>query len=151
MAETKPRNERNLQLGRIHQAKAALAMDDDVYRAKVREVSGERTSTAAELDFAERAKLLDCFRRLGWQPRGFTPAKKAAEHKQRLVNKIHAQLASAQRPWAYADGMARRMYKVQKVDWLDAEQLRGLVAALERDAQRRAAKAAVAAERPPEA
>ncbi|MCY1450273.1 hypothetical protein D9M71_670660 [compost metagenome] len=34
-------------------------------------------------------------------------------------------------PWAYADALARQMYKVQKVAWLrKPEQLTGLIAAL---------------------
>lgn len=142
----KPRDDRALDLAKIHMAKAQLAMDDDVYRDTVRAIANQRTSTAKDLDYAERAKLLEHFRRLGWKDRGYTPAKRVAEQKQKLMDKLHAQLAAAQRQWAYADGMARRMFKIQKVDWLNAEQLRKLVAAMEYDRRRREAK--LAAEQP---
>ena len=50
-------------------------------------------------------------------------------------------LADAGRPWAYAHGMARHMFKVTRVEWCNADQLGCLIAALEYDARRRAAKA----------
>lgn len=136
------RDDRKLDLAKIHMAKAQLALDDDVYRDTVRAISNQRTNTAAELDYAERAKLLEHFRRLGWRDRSYTPAKVVAQQKQALMDKLHAQLSAAQRSWGYADGMARRMFKVPKVDWLTAEQLRKLVAALEYDRKRREAKLA---------
>ncbi|MDP1092295.1 DUF1018 domain-containing protein, partial [Klebsiella pneumoniae] len=50
-----------------------------------------------------------------------------------LVEKLKNE---AKRPWEYADGMALRMFKVERVDWLDAKQLGSLVSALTYDAKR---------------
>lgn len=46
------------------------------------------------------------------------------------MGKIEALLADNKLPWAYADGIAKQMFKVDKVDWLEREQLRKVVAAL---------------------
>ena len=80
------------------------------------------------------------FARLGWES---TPAKKqgrkapaAALDRVKLVSKIEAFLAEAKRSWAYADGMALRMFKVERVEWLDPQQLQKMVAALTYDARR---------------
>jgi phage gp16-like protein len=134
---------RNRELARIHIARAQLAMDEDVYRATVRAISNQRTDSAKDLDYAEREKLLEHFRRLGWRDvqtgvrRKFTAAAK-----QPLMDKVAALLASSMLPWAYADSMARRMFKVERTDWLDADQLRRVVAALEYQKKRRLAAAA---------
>jgi len=52
------------------------------------------------------------------------------------MGKIEAFLAEAKRSWAYADGMALRMFKVERVEWLDPGQLQKMVAALTYDARR---------------
>ncbi|MDP3427013.1 MAG: DUF1018 domain-containing protein, partial [Humidesulfovibrio sp.] len=59
-----------------------------------------------------------------------------------LLSKIGALLADSGRPWAYAAGMAQRMYQVERLEWAKPEQLRGIVAALTKDAQRRAKREA---------
>ncbi|MCC6195696.1 MAG: regulatory protein GemA [Burkholderiales bacterium] len=135
-------NARNAELARIHIAKAQLGLADDTYRATIRGISNQRTDSAKDLDYGERAKLLEHLRRLGFRDRGALPSRQAAAAKQALIDKIHAHLATASRPWAYADGMARRMFRIERVDWLTPQQLHKLVAAFEYDAKRRARKAA---------
>ncbi len=49
-----------------------------------------------------------------------------------LINKIEVLLTDNKLPWVYADGIAKQMFKVEKVDWLEREQLRKVVAALEK-------------------
>jgi phage gp16-like protein len=56
---------RRAELAAIHCAKKQLHLDDEVYRAVVERVTGHRS--AAELNGEERRKLLDEFRRLGFQ------------------------------------------------------------------------------------
>ncbi len=46
------------------------------------------------------------------------------------MGKIEALLVDNNLPWAYADGIAKQMFKVEKVDWLERGQLRKVVAAL---------------------
>ncbi|MGL4885496.1 MAG: phage protein GemA/Gp16 family protein [Aeromonas veronii] len=49
---------------------------------------------------------------------------------------MEAQLAAAGRTWAYADAMAMRICKVERLEWCDEPQLQKLIAALNYDANR---------------
>jgi len=56
---------RRAELAAIHCAKKQLRLDDEVYRAVMQRVTGHRS--AADLSAEERGKLLNEFRRLGFQ------------------------------------------------------------------------------------
>ena len=56
--------------------------------------------------------------------------------KKALLSKIEAHLSDAKQPWAYADGMAKHMFKVDKVEWCSEDQLYKIVQALEIHARR---------------
>ncbi|MBU0809634.1 MAG: regulatory protein GemA [Gammaproteobacteria bacterium] len=132
-----------MSLAKIHIAKAQLGLDDETYRSLLARVAGVRSSK--ELNPRQIGRVLAEFERLGWKPKPSSKAKSRAKPKpadagKALINKIEAQLADAGRPWAYADAMALRMFKVERVEWCDADQLRRLVAALAYDAKRREAK-----------
>ena len=131
---------RNLQLSKIHIAKKDLGLDDETYRALLARVAGVRS--AKDLTPRQIGAVLAEFARLGWESK---PTKKqgrkaptAAPDRVKLVGKIEAFLAEAKRSWAYADGMALRMFKVERVEWLDPQQLQKVVAALTYDARRHA-------------
>ena len=51
----------------------------------------------------------------------------------------------AGRPWGYAHGIAKKMFKIDLVEWCEPNQLWRIVAALEYDRRRREAKGAEAA------
>jgi phage gp16-like protein len=127
-------------LAKIHIAKKQLGMDDDTYRAMLRSVAGVDSSAA--LNPVGMAKILAHLERCGFKPKA-KPGKRPSVTGNRagLIGKIEAQLADVGRPWSYAEGMAKRMFKVEKLDWLDAEQLGKIVAALSYDAKRRDKKA----------
>lgn len=131
-------NKRNLQLSKIHIAKKDLGLDDDTYRALLGRVSGVRS--AKDLNPRQIGAVLAEFERLGWAStttkKTVRTAPSPAVDRAKLVGKIEAFLAEAKRPWEYADGMASRMFKVERVEWLDPEQLRKMVAALSYDARR---------------
>lgn len=147
-----PRRARDLKL--IHAAKRQMAWDEATYRAILERVTGK--VSAADLSAKERKAVLDDFARLGWKPqkvkghRNPNANAKAVDPdlaltgagwgKDRLISKIGALLASAKPPrsWAYADGCARKMFKVESVRFCNAEQLRRIIAALAYDAKRRA-------------
>lgn len=127
-----------MSLAKIHIAKAQLGLDDDTYRALLARVAGVRS--AKDLNKRQVGAVLAEFERLGFQPK---PAKKAARKapkpapdRSAMMAKIEAFLAEAGRPWAYADAMALRMFKVERVEWCDSNQLRRLIAALAYDAKR---------------
>lgn len=131
-------NTRNLQLSKIHIAKKDLGLDDETYRSILARVAGVRS--AKDLNPRQIGHVLAEFTRLGWTS---TSAKLTgrkvptpAPDREKLMGKVEAFLAEAKRSWAYADGMAMRMFKVERVEWLDPQQLHKMVAALTYDARR---------------
>lgn len=125
---------RNRELAMIHLAKAQLGMDDATYRAMLWTVA--RVKSAADLDWAGRKQVLDHCKAKGWKNTArHRPA--PAKSKAALVAKIRALLiAAGNRPDAYADGMARRMFGLARFDWCTHQQLGKLIAALEIDKRR---------------
>lgn len=125
-------------LAQIHIAKAQLGLTDEDYRAILARKAG--VSSAKELTNKTVGGVMHEFRRLGFEPK---PAKKADRKapnppatRQAEMNKVEALLAEANRAWAYADGMAKHMFKVDRVDFLDDSQLHKLLQALIIDAKR---------------
>lgn len=130
-------NRRNLDLSKIHIAKKDLALDDETYRALLQRVAG--VTSAKDLSPLKIAAVISEFKRLGWRPKAKKSGREAPKvtiDRKKLVGKIEAFLAEAGRQWAYADGMAQRMFKVERVEWLNPQQLGSIVAALAYDAKR---------------
>lgn len=126
-------------LAKIHIAKSQLGLDDETYRAVLARIAGVRS--AKDLSPRQIGAVIAEFVRLGWVPKIAPKARRAkpnpAAERQKLVSKIEAFLAEASRPWEYADAMALRMFKVERVEWCDFDQLRSLIAALAYDAKRK--------------
>ena len=122
---------------KIQIARRQLGLDDDAYYAILARVAGVRSSK--ELTPGQTGRVLAELERLGFEPKASSKgrAKPApAADRKKLVGKIEAQLAEASRPWEYADSLAQRMYQVERLEWCDSEQLRGIVTALAKDAER---------------
>lgn len=125
----------------IHTAKRALEMDDATYRAMLQRVAG--VTSCKNLTPLGVAKVLRELNRLGFAveqkpfvaARANVPLSRAA-----MMKKIRALLADAGREMSYADNTANRMFKIQRVEWLDDAQLNKLVAALVIDKKRRAGR-----------
>lgn len=113
------------QIALIHVAKYQVGMTDADYRTLLAEsgVSSSRDLTPKTLD-----RVMQEFKALGFVPR--RKFKKPPESKKRLASKVEAVLADLSLPQAYADAMARHMFRVDCWRWLDADQLHRLVAAL---------------------
>ena len=131
----RPESRKSL-LAKVHIAKKDLALDDGTYRAILERHTGESSCTACSAQ--QLVRVVAYLRTLGWQE----PAKKPAHRKPAVpdaagyLDKIEALLAEAKRPWSYAGGIAKRMFGVEKLEWLTPEQVRGVMAALIRDAKR---------------
>lgn len=126
---------RKAELAKIHIARSQLALDEDTYRAMLWTVA--RVHSAADLDDIGRRRVLDHLAGLGFKTR--RPGRSTpAEGKERMVAKIYALLAD--RPVEYADGMARKMFHVERFEWCTGEQMHKLIAALTYDAKRRASR-----------
>lgn len=147
MAAKAPYRARNVELAKIHIAKAQLGLDEVVV-AGACSCGRERTAyhemlwtvarvhSSADLDDAGRRRVLEHLRARGFRDPARGKPRTTDRHP--TMRKIEALLADAGRPWSYADGMARRMFHVDRVTFCSGEQLRKLVAALSIDQRRRA-------------
>ena len=159
--------DRNNDLARIHILAGDLGMDTrdehpaSEYRAMLFAVGGPAARrpgakpeiSAAHLDHVGRAKVCTHLAQLA-RMRGI-PERARGERKPRptpapdrlgSVKKIRAMLKEAGRDDAYGDALAKRMFHVERYEWLQAEQLRRMIAALMYDRGRRRARAARQAE-----
>lgn len=131
-------------LAKVHIAAKALGLDDETYRDMLEALTGKRS--AGKLTEKQLVLVVAALRAKGWndgdpRPARKKPAPRATPGCAPLLGKIEALLADAGRPWAYAAGMAQRMYQVERLEWAKPEQLRGIIAALVKDARRRASRA----------
>ena len=125
---------RNRELAAIHCAKRDLGLDDETYRLMLEQVAGVLSSR--ELDEAGRRKVLDHLRTKGAPKSKAHPGKPHNFDIKPELAKIEALLAEAKREWAYADGIARNMFGVERCAWLTPDQLRAVLTALVKDAQK---------------
>lgn len=137
MTLTTPESIRRKQLAQIHIAKGDLGLDDGTYRAVLLEVAG--VSSAADLSAKGRRDVLAHFESKGWKAKKHkAPAVTAG--KAPYVRKIGALLADMKLSWNYAHGISKQMYKKHRVQWLEPDQLRAVVAALVREQAKRQAQ-----------
>jgi len=135
---------RAAQIRKIKVAVRQLGLDDETYRALLLRVTGK--SSCSQMSIAERGKVLDAL-----QGQGFVPTRQdksvyhhrprdtrePAESKGAMLGKVEALLADAKRPWDYAHGLAKKMFGVDRLEFLRDGQLHKLIAALQIDANRR--------------
>jgi phage gp16-like protein len=136
-----PKSLRQRDLARIHLYKKKLGLDEDTYRALLEGVTGK--SSAAAMNRTERWWVLLELTRLDIGARAMVVPDKPQPpppEKARLLYKIESLLAKEDRPEEYAHAMAKRMFKVDLVQWCDPDQLRRIVAALVYDARRKNAQ-----------
>ncbi len=141
---------RRAQLSAIHVAKGQLQLDDGTYRDLIERVSatcGTGVRSAADLTPKQRRAVLDELRQLGAAApkrtsdraaRGYPGKPHNFAQLPAMITKIEAQLADMGLSWAYADAIAKRMHRVERVAWLQTEpQLRDIIAALDVEQQKR--------------
>lgn len=137
---TTKKDPRRAQIAKIHVAVSQLGMDDDTYRDLLRRVTGKDSS--ARMSVAERDQVLQELKRLGFRDgkkadgSSAFPGRPEAVDGTPLLQKVEALLADAGRPWNYAAAVATRMFQVERLEWLNSDQLHRLVAALQIDAKR---------------
>lgn len=142
-----PADHRRRELAQIHIARKDLGMDEDTYRQVLWAIG--RVTSSKDLDFAGRQRVIDHMKACGWKPappkkpRATAPAwdwvNKAAPDRQALLRKIAVMLKAADRQKAYADGVAKRMHGVDRVEFCKPDQLQAIVTALVYDQRRREA------------
>lgn len=131
---------RRRELARIHILAGLLGLDRDQYEAMLWSVG--RVESSARLDSKGRAQVIAHLEAHA-KTRGLSlrakPRQRPADGKARLVAKVRALLINAtpRRNDAYADGMSKRMFGIEKYTWCDPGQLHKLIAALQIDRTRR--------------
>lgn len=136
-------------LAAIHAGAKTLGLAEDVYRDLVERVSrehGQAQRSAGKCDQRQLDAIANELRRLGGIPARTAQAARqwAGKPKGDLspqMGKVEALLADAGREWAYAHAVARRVCKVARLEWCNADQLSKVIAALQIDANRRARRA----------
>lgn len=121
----------------IKTAMGRLGMDDATYRAMLQRVAG--VTSCKSLTPLGVARVLRELTRLGFavEQKQFVAARANVPlSRTAMMKKIRALLAAAGREMSYADNTANRMFKIQRVEWLDDVQLNKLVAALSINARR---------------
>lgn len=138
---------RKRELAAIHVAKKQLGLPDDEYRSLLLSVTGK--SSSADLDWKGRKLFLDHCKKLGFKSKASKTARalpSVAPDRMARMKKIGALLADSGLSWAYADGIAKRLFAstthVERIEFCDGEHLAKVIAALVVDAKRRARKAA---------
>jgi phage gp16-like protein len=117
----------------IHIAKQQLQMTESEYRLALLKIG---VTSSRELSFSQYEEFLQKLKAAGFvlaskQKRIYGRRPQATWDKEPLLKKIEALLAEMKLTWSYADGIARRMFKVDCVSWCAADRLHSIVAALE--------------------
>lgn len=146
---------RTRELAAIHVAKKQLALPDDEYRSLLLSVTGK--SSSADLDWKGRKLFLDHCKKLGFKAKASKTARalpNVAQDRMARMKKIGALLADSGLSWAYADGIAKRLFAntthIERIEFCDGEHLAKVISALAIDAKRRARKAAAPITNPPD-
>lgn len=121
---------RAVNLAKIHIAKAQLGMDDDTYRALLARVAGVRS--AKDLGPRQIDHVLVELQRLGWKPKSNRQGRRRQKCRKTANRAAQNHRAPGQRPspLELRRPHARRMFQVERVEWLDDSQLYRLMQAL---------------------
>lgn len=119
-----------------------LDLDEDTYRDLVERISREQGSAVRSVGDCSQAQLnavaTELRRKLGQPAHAGWKGKpqKLPLSRQARMDKIEALLAHKGRAWEYAHAMARRICKVDRLEFCDGPQLSKIIAALEYDRRR---------------
>ena len=126
--KTKAQIERGKLITLIHVAKNELALDDSTYRAVIKNSTGKESSK--DCTNPQLRKVLDALKTKGFSVTPKETKPDVVNLNQPMLDKIGALLADGGYPWAYAKGMAKKMYNKEDLRFCNGDELRGIVAAL---------------------
>lgn len=135
---------RRPELAKIHIAKKDLGLTDDDYQAMLQEITGK--TSAGDLTAKQRRAVLDHLASLGFKNKRTSGRPKNADRKPgqkasqvsraKQLQKIEALLTIGEKPWSYADALAQRICKADRVAWVKDGDLYKIITALRKQAQR---------------
>lgn len=116
------------QISMIHTARLKVGMTDAEYRDML---AGFSVDSCKRLTQRQFDAVVDHFERLGFKPRKKKRRKvRPAEDRAAMLRKITAICADLGYPDDYADGIAKKMFGIDRAEWCKPNQLHKLVAAL---------------------
>lgn len=134
------------QIQLIHVAKSKLGLTDADYRTMLANY-GVRSSK--DLSFAQASLLIDELKEKGFElkvkgrPKNMPPFGRYGKvSRDRQLKKIEALLTTGNKPWAYADALARAICRnddgtpIERLAWVPDDQLYKIITALRKQAQR---------------
>lgn len=117
-------------VAKIHIGKAQLGLDDDTYRSLL--VANTGKNSCSKMNLNELESVLNAMQKQGFKAVAKYGKKPSARKSIRpMIGKVSAILAEQGLHWNYAHGMAKSMFSVDQVHWLNDEQLYRLVGALQ--------------------
>lgn len=125
-------------IGAIKAGQSFLGWDDATYRGVLCRLTGKRSSTKCsirELEDVKEYMHSHGFPRKAPKGKGRRP--NVANRRKAILSKIEALLAEGGLSWAYAEGIASHMYKQHVIEWLDDDQLHGVMVALIKQSRRK--------------
>lgn len=134
---------RRAELAKIHIAKKDFCMSDGDYRAMLMEITGK--TSAGDLNSKQRQAVLDHLASLGFKnkrsgrPKNADrkPGQKPSQvSRAEQLKKIEALLTIGEKPWSYADALAQRICKADRVAWVKDVDLYKIITALRKQALR---------------
>lgn len=129
LAGSRPPANRRAMLAKVHMAAKDLALAEDSYRAILLRVGGAESAKA--IDDAGLARVLDEFKRLGWQAarKAFKPSSKPHV---RMVWRLWRELAPATvRNQAQGlRGFCKRVTGIEEPEWLSPAQANAVIEGL---------------------
>jgi phage gp16-like protein len=134
------KDNRKTLIARIHIAKKDLGLDDDTYREMLNAATGQ--TSCKDMHISDLFKVMEHLKQLGYKSKrsGYGKRPNPAQGNKALMSKVEALLADRKLHWNYAHSMAKHMYGVEKVDWLESEQLISVITALTNQAKKKSKK-----------
>lgn len=131
MVAAEPKDKRKREIQHIQILRRQLGIDEDTYRALL--WTQARVESTTELDELQRRKILDHLKaKQPTERRWVSPRVRLPEHKARMAKKVCAILGNNGLSHEYADGIAKQMQHVDRWEFLHADDLHALIAALEK-------------------
>jgi len=128
-------NLRRKDLAKIHLLSKKAGLDEDGRRDMMQQLTGKRSS--GKMNSFERGKVITHLQNaVPQQKKGTYPGKPNNIDSSPQLQKIEALLAEANYPWSYANAIAKRMFKKQKLEFCSSNDLSGVIAALIVDANK---------------
>ena len=124
------KNNRKSLLARVHIGQKQLKLEDAEYREMLTQVTGK--SSCSDMHISELYLVLKRLEKSGFKSsnKSFGEKPNPSKGNKAMIGKVEALLADSNLPWNYAHAMAKRMFKVEKVEWLASQDLHKLIAAL---------------------